>query len=163
MALSMSSIRFSKPESHSVGRRDADYRNAYELALLRSAAMYLPNFLDGFDRLVAFDAETTGKRTGAPRSFVGRTAIGSAINFAFALFSEAKFATDGLTPSSFASRDARAFAAALSGQQRVWHAFDTPHQGGADLPQDRQSASGPVASRTYEDREHRPLPRDRSR
>ena len=30
----------------------------------------------------------------APRSFVGRTAIGSAINFAFALFSEAKFATD---------------------------------------------------------------------
>ena len=51
------------PESHSVGRRDTDYRNAYELALLRSAAMYLPNFLDGFDRLVAFDAETTGKRT----------------------------------------------------------------------------------------------------
>ena len=46
-----------------VRRRDADYRNAYELALLRSAAMYLPNFLDGFDRLVAFDAETTGKRT----------------------------------------------------------------------------------------------------
>src|SRR5882762_6021128 len=43
--------------------RDADYRNAYELALLRSAAMYLPDFLDGFDRLVAFDAETTGKRT----------------------------------------------------------------------------------------------------
>ncbi len=34
-----------------------------ELALLRSAAMYLPDFLDGFDRLVAFDAETTGKRT----------------------------------------------------------------------------------------------------
>jgi hypothetical protein len=25
--------------------------------------MYLPNFLDGFDRLVAFDVETTGKRT----------------------------------------------------------------------------------------------------
>ena len=25
--------------------------------------MYLPNFLDGFDRLAAFDAETTGKRT----------------------------------------------------------------------------------------------------
>jgi DNA polymerase-3 subunit epsilon len=25
--------------------------------------MYIPNFLDGFDRLVAFDAETTGKRT----------------------------------------------------------------------------------------------------
>jgi len=25
--------------------------------------MYLPNFLDGFERLVAFDAETTGKRT----------------------------------------------------------------------------------------------------
>ena len=25
--------------------------------------MYWPNFLDGFDRLVAFDAETTGKRT----------------------------------------------------------------------------------------------------
>ncbi len=24
--------------------------------------MYLPNFLDDFDRLVAFDAETTGKR-----------------------------------------------------------------------------------------------------
>ena len=24
--------------------------------------MYIPNFLDGFDRLVAFDAETTGKR-----------------------------------------------------------------------------------------------------
>ncbi len=32
--------------------------------------------------------------SGAPRSFVGRTAIGSAINFASALFSEAKFATD---------------------------------------------------------------------
>ena len=29
----------------------------------RCAAMYLPNFLDRFDRLVAFDAETTGKRT----------------------------------------------------------------------------------------------------
>jgi DNA polymerase III epsilon subunit-like protein len=27
------------------------------------AAVYMPNFLDGFDRLVAFDAETTGKRT----------------------------------------------------------------------------------------------------
>jgi DNA polymerase III subunit epsilon len=25
--------------------------------------VYLPDFLDGFDRLVAFDAETTGKRT----------------------------------------------------------------------------------------------------
>ena len=25
--------------------------------------MYSPNFLDGFDRLIAFDAETTGKRT----------------------------------------------------------------------------------------------------
>ena len=25
--------------------------------------MYLPTFLDGYDRLVAFDAETTGKRT----------------------------------------------------------------------------------------------------
>ena len=25
--------------------------------------MYLQNFLDGFDRVVAFDAETTGKRT----------------------------------------------------------------------------------------------------
>ena len=25
--------------------------------------MYMPNFLDRFDRLVAFDAETTGKRT----------------------------------------------------------------------------------------------------
>jgi DNA polymerase III subunit epsilon len=25
--------------------------------------MYLPHFLDSFDRLVAFDAETTGKRT----------------------------------------------------------------------------------------------------
>jgi DNA polymerase-3 subunit epsilon len=25
--------------------------------------MYLPDFLDGFDRLVAFDAETTGKHT----------------------------------------------------------------------------------------------------
>jgi hypothetical protein len=31
------------------------------LALLRSTVMYLPDFLDGFDRLVAFDAETTGK------------------------------------------------------------------------------------------------------
>ena len=30
--------------------------------------MYLPNFLDGFDRLVAFDAETTGKRIGAVRA-----------------------------------------------------------------------------------------------
>ena len=57
------SIRISKPESHLVRRRDAGYRNAYELALPRSAVMYLPNFLDGFDRLVAFDAETTGKRT----------------------------------------------------------------------------------------------------
>ena len=43
--------------------RDADWRNAQELTLLRRAAMYMPNFLDGFDRLVAFDAETTGKRT----------------------------------------------------------------------------------------------------
>ncbi len=60
---SWSSIRFWKPESHSVGRGDAGYRNAYQLALLRSAAIYLPNFLDGFDRLIAFDAETTGKRT----------------------------------------------------------------------------------------------------
>jgi hypothetical protein len=25
--------------------------------------MYMPNFPDGFDRLVSFDAETTGKRT----------------------------------------------------------------------------------------------------
>jgi DNA polymerase III subunit epsilon len=25
--------------------------------------MYSPDFLDGFDRLVAFDAETTGTRT----------------------------------------------------------------------------------------------------
>ena len=25
--------------------------------------MYMPNFLDGFDRVVAFDAETTGWRT----------------------------------------------------------------------------------------------------
>jgi len=25
--------------------------------------MYLPNFLDSFDRLVAFDAETTGKHS----------------------------------------------------------------------------------------------------
>src|SRR5271166_3709837 len=32
--------------------------------------------------------------SGAPRSFVGRTAIGSAINFASALFSDPKFATD---------------------------------------------------------------------
>ncbi len=32
--------------------------------------------------------------SGAPRSFVGRTAIGSAINFAFALFSEVKFAAE---------------------------------------------------------------------
>ena len=32
--------------------------------------------------------------SGAPRSFVGRTAIGSAINFALALFSEVKFGTD---------------------------------------------------------------------
>ena len=30
--------------------------------------MYMPNFLDGFDRLVAFDAETTGKRTPTPTS-----------------------------------------------------------------------------------------------
>ena len=34
------------------------------------------------------------RATNAPRSFVGRTAIGSAINFAFALFSEVKFDTD---------------------------------------------------------------------
>ena len=32
--------------------------------------------------------------SGAPRSFVGRTAIGSAINFALALLSEVKFGTD---------------------------------------------------------------------
>jgi hypothetical protein len=57
------SIRFSKPESRSVERRDADGRSAQEFVLLRSAMMYLPNFLDGFERLVAFDAETTGKRT----------------------------------------------------------------------------------------------------
>jgi Exonuclease len=29
-------------------------------------SVYLPDFLDGFDRLVAFDAETTGKRTPDP-------------------------------------------------------------------------------------------------
>ena len=46
-----------------LGCRDADRQNAYELALLPRATMYLPNFLDGFDRVVAFDAETTGKRT----------------------------------------------------------------------------------------------------
>jgi hypothetical protein len=28
-----------------------------------ASSVYLPDFLDGFDRLVAFDAETTGKRT----------------------------------------------------------------------------------------------------
>jgi DNA polymerase-3 subunit epsilon len=56
-------FEFGVGESHLVGRRDADRRNAYQWALLRIAAMYLPNFLDGFDRLVAFDAETTGKRT----------------------------------------------------------------------------------------------------
>src|SRR5882762_9317733 len=43
--------------------RDADYRNAYELEMLRSAEMYLTNFIEGLNRLVAFDAETTGKRT----------------------------------------------------------------------------------------------------
>jgi hypothetical protein len=32
--------------------------------------------------------------TGAPRSFVGRTAIGSAIDFSFALFPETSFTTD---------------------------------------------------------------------
>ena len=57
------SNRFSKPESRSVERRDADGRSAQEFVLLRSAMMYLPNFFDGFERLVAFDAETTGKRT----------------------------------------------------------------------------------------------------
>ena len=31
--------------------------------------MYLPNFLEGYDRLVAFDAETTGKRTPTPNLF----------------------------------------------------------------------------------------------
>jgi hypothetical protein len=33
--------------------------------------MYLPIFLDGFDRLVGFDAETTGKHreSDAPRSW----------------------------------------------------------------------------------------------
>ena len=46
-----------------MGRGDADDRNAYEIGVAWSAAMYLPDFLDGFDRLVAFDAETTGKRT----------------------------------------------------------------------------------------------------
>jgi integrase len=49
------------------------------------------------------------------------------------------------------------------GQQRLWHVFDAPHQGGADLPQDRQPASGPVASLTHEDREHGPLSWDRGR
>ena len=50
-------------ESYSLDARDAGCRKAYEMALLRRAAMYLPNFLDGLDRLVAFDAETMGKRT----------------------------------------------------------------------------------------------------
>jgi DNA polymerase III subunit epsilon len=31
--------------------------------VLRSIALYWPNSLNGFDRLVAFGAETTGKRT----------------------------------------------------------------------------------------------------
>ena len=35
--------------------------------------MYLPNFLDGFDRLVAFDAETTGKRSAGHDHPCGRT------------------------------------------------------------------------------------------
>jgi Protein of unknown function (DUF1194) len=43
----------------------------------------------------AADARAFAAALGAaPRSFVGRTAIGSAINFAFALFSKAKFAAD---------------------------------------------------------------------
>jgi hypothetical protein len=38
--------------------------------------MYIPNFLDGFDRLVAFDAETTGKRTLTPSSFASSLSPG---------------------------------------------------------------------------------------
>ena len=45
------------------------------------------------------------------------------------------------------ARRARLDRGGRDGQQRLRHAFDAPHQGGADLPQDRQSASGPVASR----------------
>jgi hypothetical protein len=56
--------------------RDADKRNAYELALLRSASMYLPNFLDDFDRLVAFDAETTRKIRHFDPCFRGRGGFG---------------------------------------------------------------------------------------
>ena len=61
------------------------------------------------------------------------------------------------------ARRARLDRGGRDGQQRLRHAFDAPHQGGADLPQDRQSASGPVASRTHEDREHGPLSWDRGR
>ena len=40
--------------------------------------MYMPNFLDGFDRLVAFDAETTGKRHGRTSRDLGhRTGRGA--------------------------------------------------------------------------------------
>ena len=43
------------------------------------------------------------------------------------------------------------------------HALDAPDEGGADLPKDRKSASGPAAARAYEAGEHRPLSRDRGR
>src|SRR5260370_34905019 len=38
--------------------------------------MFMPNFLDGFGRLVAFDAETTGKRTPDPSSFASSLSPG---------------------------------------------------------------------------------------
>jgi DNA polymerase-3 subunit epsilon len=53
--------RASKPDLH--GRRDADDRSAYKLALPRSVPVVFARFPRRFRRLVAFDAETTGKRT----------------------------------------------------------------------------------------------------
>src|SRR5689334_196944 len=45
----------------------------------------------------------------------------------------------------------------------VWHAFTAENQAGADLQENRQPTSCPVATRAYETGEHGSVSRDRDR
>ena len=45
----------------------------------------------------------------------------------------------------------------------LWHPFDAPHEGRANLQEDRQPARGPAAARSHQDGQHGPLPRRRAR
>ena len=56
--------RQSSREAASSPRRDADHEAPLQIDCLKSAQCTCPiSFFDGFDRLIAFNAETTGKRT----------------------------------------------------------------------------------------------------